>query len=438
MATGNRLVPGAPVTAEQTAAGRPITDQQAAWAAWAAQGSAAEGLAAQGPAGQGFAGQGFAGQGFATQPAAVRTPRRLWRGAGGRWMIWAVRAVLWAALLLIGYRGVAAIATGVPVVGGPADNVARGQGFPVALAKAYALQFGQAYLNFNPATARRRAGTLAGFLPPGTSPQDGWNGVGRQTLESEQVAGIRVLNAHRAVVMLLARVNGHLIEIGVPIYAGGGGMVVSGQPAMIPPPVQAVPPQQHVGPADLAARRSLEKMLPAFFRAYASGNALQLGKFTVRGNPITGLGGVVRFAGIRRLSVPAAAGPVRTIAVTVTWLTGSPRPATAGRHAARQPASPAATPSPKPSATASARSSASPAPRPTASASARPHATPSAKPSPVVSATAAPSQAARRTAGRRARPAEIDMTYALTVLRHGGTWLVRWIGPAAAQPWPMP
>src|SRR5262249_3406484 len=159
-----------------------------------------------------------------------------------------------------------------------------------------------------------------------------WNGVGTQTLQSEQVAGVRVLNAHRAVVMVLARVNGHLIEIGVPIYAGGGGMVVSGQPALIPPPVQAVPPAQRVGPAGLAAGRALEKTLPAFCRAYASGNALQLSKFGARGDQVPGLGGVVTFGGIRRLSVPVSAGPVRMITVPAPWLTGSPRPATATTH----------------------------------------------------------------------------------------------------------
>jgi hypothetical protein len=424
MATGNRLVPGAPVTAEQTAAGRPVTDEQATWAVWAAQGSAAQGFAAQ-PAAVGSAAAGR---------AAAGPPRRLWRGAGGRWLIWAFRAVLWAVLLLIGYRGVAAIVTGIPVTGGSAGTAARDQGFPVALAKAYALQFGEAYLNFNPATAEHRAGTLAGFLPPGTSPQDGWNGAGTQTLQSEQVAGIRVLDAHRAVVMLLARVNGHLIEIGVPIYAGGGGMVVSGQPAMIPPPVQAVPPQQTAGPPDLAAGRSLARMLPAFFRAYASGNALQLSRFAVRGHPITGLGGVVKFGGIRRLSVPAAAGPVRRITVTVMWRTGSPRPATARTHAA----SPSAHPSARPSATASARPTVSPSAKPSASGIARHTASPSARPSPGASATAAATQAARPPVRRRTKPAELDMTYALTVVRYGGSWLVEWIGPAAAQPWSTP
>ena len=45
------------------------------------------------------------------QPAADPEPQRSqpWRGAGGRWLIWAGRAVIWAVLLLIGYRGVLAI-----------------------------------------------------------------------------------------------------------------------------------------------------------------------------------------------------------------------------------------------------------------------------------------------------------------------------------------
>ena len=29
-----------------------------------------------------------------------------WRGAGGRWMVWVFRVVIWAVLLIIGFRGV--------------------------------------------------------------------------------------------------------------------------------------------------------------------------------------------------------------------------------------------------------------------------------------------------------------------------------------------
>ena len=32
-----------------------------------------------------------------------------WRGAGGRWLVWTFRVVVWAVLLIIGYRGVTAI-----------------------------------------------------------------------------------------------------------------------------------------------------------------------------------------------------------------------------------------------------------------------------------------------------------------------------------------
>ena len=429
MATGNRLVPGAPVTAEHTAAGRPVTDEQANWAGWPAQGFAAGPAAAEQAPWAGLSsmpGAAPASEAPNGEVSQSQASRRLWRGAGGRWLVWVFRALLWAVLLLVGYRGVAAIVTGAPVAGGTTTTAARGHGFPVAVAKAYALEFGQAYLNLNPATAQRRASTLAGFVPPGTAPQDGWNGGGTQTLQSEQVAGVRVLNAHRAVVLLLARVNGNLLELAVPIYASAGGLAVSGQPGLFPPPIQAIPPQRASGPADLAARRSLGQVLPAFFRAYASGNSLQLGTFTAHGAPITGLGGVVSFAGIRRLFVPAAAGLVRRIVVTVMWRTGSARPPAAATHAA----SPSATSSARPSGSASARPSASPSARSAAHPSARPSARPSAGPS--------ASPAASAPAGPIVRPAEIDMTYALTVVRHGGTWLVRWIGPAIVQPWPSP
>ena len=395
MATGNQSVPGATVTAGHATAGRPITDGQANWAD-----SAVEGI----PAGLVTA-ELKSSAGYSSVPGAVqashaphgeaspgRAPRTLWRGAGGRWLVWAFRAVLWAVLLLIGYRGVAAIVTGTPVIGWTAASSAseRGHVFPVALAKAYAFEFGQAYLNFNPATAAHRAATLAGFLPPGTTPQFGWNGAGAQTLQSEQVAGVRVLSPHRAVVRLLARVDGHLFELGVPIYAGAGGLVVSGQPSLLPPPLQVVPPHLAGGRADLAAKQSLAKMLPGFFRAYASGNALQLSRFAVHRVPLTGLGGVVTFGGIRRLSLVAVAGPARRIIVTITWLTSSVRP------------------------TSPVSSSTSP--------SARPSVSPSAQPS----------------ASSSARPPAVDMTYAMTVVRHGPTWLVRWLGPAVAQPWPSP
>src|SRR6202451_4149328 len=82
-------------------------------------------------------------------------PGRAWSGGGGRWLLWPLRVVLWAALLIVAYRGVTAIvfhSDGALQAGGaePAGTAA-GQ-FPVTLAEAYATEFGQVYLNFSPAT----------------------------------------------------------------------------------------------------------------------------------------------------------------------------------------------------------------------------------------------------------------------------------------------
>ena len=99
------------------------------------------------------------------------------------------------------------------------------------------------YLNASPATASQRAGELAPFLPPGAAdPQLGWNGGGSLTLQSEQVAGVRVEDAQHAVVTLLARVNGKMMELGVPVYAAAGGLGISGEPAWLPAPKPVAPP----------------------------------------------------------------------------------------------------------------------------------------------------------------------------------------------------
>ncbi|MHB1434391.1 MAG: hypothetical protein ACYCVZ_20025, partial [Streptosporangiaceae bacterium] len=63
MATGNQVLPGAPATAERAVTAEPAQ-------------------------------------------------QRLRRGAGGRWLVWALRGVAWLVVLLIGYRGVLAIIAG--------------------------------------------------------------------------------------------------------------------------------------------------------------------------------------------------------------------------------------------------------------------------------------------------------------------------------------
>ncbi len=247
---------------------------------------------------------------------------RSWSGSGGRWLLWPLRGLLWASLLIIAYRGVTAIIfhqASAPPSGAEPGGAVAGQ-FPVTLAEAYATEFGQVYLNFSPGTQAQREQELAAFVPPGVAaanPDLGWNGTGQLRLQSEQVAGIAVQDARHAVVTLLATVNGQLMELGVPVIASGGGVVVAGEPAWLPAPPQVSPPQASQG-SDPVARGELLNELPAFFQAYASGDNAALSRFEPRGVSLTGLGGAVTFDSIAGLQVPPG-GATRKITVSVIW-----------------------------------------------------------------------------------------------------------------------
>jgi hypothetical protein len=249
---------------------------------------------------------------------------RPWSGEGGRWLLWPLRAALWATLLIIAYRGVTAIIfhqAGAAPAGSAKPGDAAAAQFPDTLAEAYATEFGQVYLNFSPATQAQREQELAAFVPPGVAaanPDLGWNGVGQLRLQSEQVAGIAVQDPRHAVVTLLATVNGQLMELGVPVIASGGGMVVAGEPAWLPAPPQISPPAQGAQGSDPVARAELLNELPAFFQAYAAGDPAALSRFEVRGVSLTGLGGAVAFDSIAGLQVPPG-GAIRQITATVIW-----------------------------------------------------------------------------------------------------------------------
>jgi hypothetical protein len=252
---------------------------------------------------------------------------RAWSGGGGRWLLWPLRVVLWATLLIIAYRGVTAIVfhqPSAPQVGGTESGDSTAGQFPVTLAEAYATEFGQVYLNFSPAAQAQREQELAAFVPPSVAaanPDLGWNGTGQLRLQSEQVAGIAVQDPQHAVVTLLATVNGQLMELGVPVIASGSGVVVAGEPAWLPAPPQTSPPRAGSQGSDPVARNQLMKELPAFFQAYASGDSAALSRFELRGVPLTGLGGTVAFDSIAGLQVPPG-GATRQITVSVIWQLG--------------------------------------------------------------------------------------------------------------------
>ena len=253
------------------------------------------------------------------QGARGKTP---WRGAGGRWAVWTLRVILWVVLIVIGARGVIAIAlnqtTPAKSSSPGAASSGRSTGFPSGLAEAYALQFASVYLNANQSHQAQRAQQLADFLPNGSASQLGWNKAGSLSLQSAQVAGIHVVDAHHAVVSLLARVNNQLMELGVPIYAANGAMVVSGEPAWLGAPPRAVPQPVKAKPADSGTEGTLTAELPGFFTAYAAGKQAAINKFLAHGASVSGLGGALTFSSISSIYVPVG-GNTRQITVGVVW-----------------------------------------------------------------------------------------------------------------------
>jgi Conjugative transposon protein TcpC len=234
--------------------------------------------------------------------------------------VWAGRSVIWAVLILIGYRGVLAIVGGPRPVAPAVQSAGRvGGAFPETLAAAYALQFGSVYLNFSPSGAALRSRQLSRFLPPGPATQLGWNGAGTQRLLSEQVASVSLTGRHTAIVTLLARVDeGRMLELAVPVYADNGALSVSADPALLPAPATARPPAPGTADFDPAAQAVLQSQLPDFFQAYASGDRATLARFALPGTHLAGLDGAVRFGGIDSLYAPPG-GARRAITVTVTW-----------------------------------------------------------------------------------------------------------------------
>ena len=268
----------------------------------------------------------YGGRPPSSAPDGVENARggksRAWSGGGGRWWVWVGRVVVWAVLIVIAVNGVRAIFTREThtsgAVRGSAQQTSASNRFPVTMAEAFAMQFGQVYLNVDQAHAGQRARQLAAFIPDGAG-QLGWNGVGRMRLQTEQVAGINVRNAHNALVQLLVTVNGKPMEFAVPIYAAAGGMVVSGEPALLPPPNRISPPAtQPTGNPDLATQNAFQSFLPSFFQAYAGSDAATLDRFITKGFVITGLGSVVTYDSIQGLYIPQG-GSERDITVTVRW-----------------------------------------------------------------------------------------------------------------------
>lgn len=252
-------------------------------------------------------------------PREGRARRTRRAGAGGRWWVWAGRALLWAAIVVVVFNGVRApfvqATRSSHATSGTGDASSR---FPTTAASAYALQFASVYLNYDQDRASERASALAAYLPGGTDAQLGWNGSGELHLESAEVAGVDARDANHAVVTLSVRVNGTWMRLAVPVYARGGAMVVAGEPALMPQPPKASLPSAPAQALDGVATQELREQLPGFFQAYAASDGEALTRYLAPGASVGGLSNAVRFTSLDEVVAPRG-GATRRVTATVTW-----------------------------------------------------------------------------------------------------------------------
>jgi hypothetical protein len=211
-----------------------------------------------------------------------------------------------------------------PSIGNGAGNdVTRtpASGFPVMLGEPFSMRFWQVYLNYGPSAAVQRAEQLAAFIPEDVRskhPQFGWNCSGTSVTQSTEAAAIDVRSADTAAATFPAGVNGQPMELGVPRCASDGRPSVSGQPARLPAPPVAAPPNARQANSDQTAKSALASQLPGSRQAFAGGDQAALGRDPVPGASISGLGGAVGFDGSASLQVPRGSATRRTT-VTADW-----------------------------------------------------------------------------------------------------------------------
>jgi hypothetical protein len=118
---------------------------------------------------------------------------------------------------------------------------------------------------------------------------------------------------------VLAQANGRWLQLAVPVYAKDGRFVVSGEPALLPPPVRAQLPSQPAGiDRDTGLENELQQTLVGFFKAYGSGDTVNLSRFS-DDKSVTGLAGAVTLGQLKEVNAPRGAADQRDIRATVAW-----------------------------------------------------------------------------------------------------------------------
>jgi hypothetical protein len=237
--------------------------------------------------------------------------------------------LLWACIIVLLVNGVRAEFdrfTAEPSGAPQAPKQDAKAAFPVASASAYAVQFAGVYLNYDQKNPAGREQALRFFLPDGVDGQFGWNGTGDMHVQSVQAAGTDVRDANNAVVTVLAQANGRWLELAVPVYAKDGRFAVSAEPALLPPPPRAQLPQRPGGAdRDAGLENELQQTLVGFFKAYGSGDTVNLSRFS-DDESVTGLAGAVTFGQLKEVNAPNGTADRRDITATVAWQIPSSQP----------------------------------------------------------------------------------------------------------------
>jgi hypothetical protein len=113
---GRRRAGGGAMVREATPDGglRPVEFAADEFAAdWPVPGGTVPGGTVPGGTGPDGTRPGGTGPGVTQPNGPARRSASQWGGAGGRWLVWTLRAVIWAVLLVIGFRGVASIVASV-------------------------------------------------------------------------------------------------------------------------------------------------------------------------------------------------------------------------------------------------------------------------------------------------------------------------------------
>jgi hypothetical protein len=263
------------------------------------------------------------------EPEVRRRGRRPRRGSGGRWRVYIGRFLLWACIIVLLVNGVRAEFnqfTAKPSGTPAAPRQDAKAAFPVAGASAYAVQFAGVYLNYDQKNPAAREQALQFFLPDGVDGQFGWNGTGDMHVQSLQAAGTDVRDANNAVVTVLAQANGRWLQLAVPVFVKDGRYAVSAQPALLPPPPRAQLPQRPADTdRDTALENELQQTLVGFFKAYGSGDTVNLSRFSAD-ESVTGLAGAVTFGQLKEVNAPNGTADRRDITAAVSWQIPSSRP----------------------------------------------------------------------------------------------------------------